>query len=130
MGGCSYTLLKTTDGGWTWRDEPTTAHGKASPLLNTGCCGGFAELTAFPSISHGWIDVSAWAGPEDGGVVVTSDSGKIWRRYLNHYRQPSLAVLSSNEAWVAAVNDAPVPPSALLHTTNDGGRWTNVSPAF
>lgn len=125
-GSCTYELLKTTDGGWSWHVEPTMAHGKLSNRFNTGCCGGFASLTAFPNTSHGWVDVSAEAGPEDGGVVVTSDGGRTWRRFFNQYRQPSLAVLSSNEAWVASGTI----PSALLHTTNDEVRWEKINPTF
>jgi len=136
MGGCLVKQFRTTDGGRTWKVEPTEPSATGCPgssgcktWMGLGCCGGFAALTAFPSVSHGWVDISAGAGPEDGGIAVTSDGGRRWFRYLNHYRLPSLAVTGPSEAWAASGSEAGS-PTALLHTTDDGGMWTTVDPRF
>lgn len=128
-GGCLDELMKTVDGGQTWQVQQTLKQDEGKRPW-TGRWGGFPDLVAFPSTSHGWIDISAGAGPEDGGVAVTSDGGNHWRRYLHGYRDPSLAVIAPSEAWVASANVSGVLPSALLHTNNDGGHWATVDPQF
>ena len=129
MGGCANALLKTTNAGRTW----TTEHGLKQDegrQFWPGAWGGFPEQPYFPNKSRGWIVFNAGAGSGTGGVSVTEDGGRTWHRYLLNIRDPSVAVLSGTEAWLAAINMGPYMSSRLMHTQDGALHWKTVNPRF
>jgi len=82
MGGCGgYTLYSTTDGGETWatlqRPEGQEWWG---PTPRSAPAGGFLGAPQFTSPTSGWIRIDTGAGGGTGGVLVTTDGGRSWRR--------------------------------------------------
>jgi photosystem II stability/assembly factor-like uncharacterized protein len=81
MGGCvGYTLYGTTDGGtnWTTLQRPEIPWWGPTPPLASAA--GFLGAPQFTSSASGWIRIDTSAGGGAGGVLVTSDGGRTWRR--------------------------------------------------
>jgi photosystem II stability/assembly factor-like uncharacterized protein len=81
MGGCvGYTLYGTTDGGasWTTLQRPEIPWWGPTPPLASAA--GFLGAPQFTSSTSGWIRIDTSAGPGAGGVLITADGGRTWRR--------------------------------------------------
>ena len=81
MGGCvGYTLYATTDGGATWTtlQRPEIPWWGPTPPLASAA--GFLGAPQFTSATAGWIRIDTGAGAGAGGVLVTADGGRTWRR--------------------------------------------------
>lgn len=103
MGGCGgYTLYATTDGGATWtslqRPEREDWWG---PIPRDAPAGGFLGAPQFTSPASGWIGIHTGAGGGTGGVLVTADGGRTWRRSPGDAGTWSVAALAPVDAKIA-----------------------------
>ncbi len=119
---CTWHLLRTKDGGQTWRD---------SSLSFTGS----ALAVARPSLADGWI---TYAGPAGVWLLVTHDGGQTWQ-------SPSSPVgidadagfgtalrvffLNPPEGWLLALGEpsAGFQPREIFHTADGGQTWTKLA---
>jgi photosystem II stability/assembly factor-like uncharacterized protein len=102
MGGCvGYTLYATTNGGasWTTLQRPETPWGGPTPQLASGP--GFLGAPQFTSSTSGWIRIDTGAGAGAGGVLVTTDGGRTWRRSNGDSGIWSVGALAPVDAKVA-----------------------------
>ena len=116
-------LYHTTDGGTHWRLV------RAPSLWNQT---GFPEDVIFVTPEVGWVPFSPGAKAIAGGVAVTSDGGRTWKRYLASYETAGVAVTGAREGWLIGYNRRCLLSSCgddLLHTTNSGRTWRKVVPA-
>lgn len=131
MGGCDdYVLYQTVDGGQHW-----TAELPPSPNWSTvsGAWGGFPGPPLFVTTRYGWIPFGTGAGPGDGGIAITMDGGRTWRRVLRSYSltDSSIALINPHEGWISGSSRMCMTPSCradLLHTINGGKTWRDLHP--
>jgi photosystem II stability/assembly factor-like uncharacterized protein len=111
LGGDSGTVLRTVNGGATWKRFHT----------------GLGELRAiqFTSSSTGW----AGGG---GEIVHTSDGGAHWTSQLstgNGAEMSGLSFADSRHGWVTTFGGHPAPSPAVYDTTDGGAHWTQQTAA-
>ena len=102
MGGCvGYTLYATTDGGATWTtlQRPEIPWWGPTPPLASAA--GFLGAPRFTSPTSGWIRIDTGAGAGAGGVLVTADGGRTWRRSNGDSGIWSVAAIAPVDAKVA-----------------------------
>ncbi len=102
MGGCvGYTLYGTTDGGvsWTTLQRPEIPWWGPTPPLASAA--GFLGAPQFTSSTSGWIRIDTGAGPGAGGVLITADGGRTWRRSNGDSGTWSVGALAAIDGKVA-----------------------------
>lgn len=99
------TLLATSDGGVSWRAQPS---GTGLNLVRT----------AFASARVGWVAGS------NGELLKTSDGGATWSRVSFGQSQPvaTLGAADADTAWLTT-------SSAAYATTDGGTHWKRIVPA-
>ncbi len=97
-------VLRTTDAGTTWAEQPT-----ASGLVG--------ERVFFTDQDHGWLVNDAW-----GGFWSTTDGGASWTKtdHPGYFRD--IDFVDANNGWIAFSVDDGV--DRLFHTTDGGSTWT------
>ncbi len=129
MGGCNdYTLYRTVDGGRHWITELVPAR---NWWAVSGATGGFPEPPLFVTPDYGWISFGTGAGPGDGGIAITTNGGRTWRRVLPSYSlgPSAVALINPYDGWISSSSRLCQTPScnaALTHTTNGGKTWSQV----
>ena len=111
LGGDSGTILRTVNGGATWKQ------------FHTGLGG--LNAIHFTSLNNGWA-----AGGDE--IVHTSDGGAHWTIQLTTSDIPDLSGLSfadSQNGWAITSAGGPEPIPALFHTTDGGAHWTQQTAA-
>jgi len=101
------TVLKTRDGGASWRSQPT---------------GGIDALT-----SGSFVDSqTGWVATRQGAVLRTTDGGDTWARQASdtNRRFDSIFFLDSQNGWALSWNGW---DRILLKTTNGGESWASVA---
>jgi photosystem II stability/assembly factor-like uncharacterized protein len=132
MGGCvGYTLYGTTDGGasWTTLQRPEIPWWGPTPPLASAA--GFLGAPQFTSSTSGWIRIDTGAGPGAGGVLVTADGGRTWRRSNGDSGTWSVGALAPVDGKVAVATVHAYEGSAsttFLARTIDGAlTWQRLS---
>jgi photosystem II stability/assembly factor-like uncharacterized protein len=116
MGGCiGYSLYATTDGGATWMTLQRPAIPWWGPTPPLASAAGFLGAPQFTSSTSGWIRIDTGAGAGAGGVLVTADGGRTWRRSNGDTGTWSVDVLAPVDAKVAL---------AMVHAYEGSGSAT------
>jgi len=133
MGGCGgYTLYATTDGGATWttlqRPEGEQWWGP-TPRLASGS--GFLGPPRFVSPTSGWIPIDTGAGAGAGGVLVTTDGGRTWRRSDGDNGTWSVRAIAPADSTVAVaivqIDEGTSSATHLVRTTDGALSWQRLS---
>ena len=131
MGGCvGYTLYGTTDGGTTWTtlQRPEVPWWGPTPPLASAA--GFLGAPQFTSPTSGWIRIDTGAGAGAGGVLVTADGGRSWRRSNGDSGIWSVGALAPIDAKVAvaAVHayEGPASTTFLARTVDGALTWQRL----
>ncbi len=115
-------ILRTDNGGATWNATETFGN----PL----------KKVFFVNSQEGWIIGTPGAGPWSNVVMHTTDGGLSWETQYYHYgndSEPSFKDLwftDQQMGWVVGGTDNVYPPpdtTILLHTTDGGLNWINLS---
>jgi photosystem II stability/assembly factor-like uncharacterized protein len=123
--GDRYVLLRTDDGGATWRETLSVPFPGGGPVLH--------DLQAVDGM-NAWVVVgdatcAAFCGTE---IRATSDGGKTWRTLYQGQVGP-IRFVTPRRGWIAAYGAKGVAYGAdggnLLVTSDGGATWTNVLPA-
>jgi photosystem II stability/assembly factor-like uncharacterized protein len=102
MGGCvGYTLYGTTDGGATWTTLQRPEIPWWGPTPRLASAAGFLGAPQFTSATAGWIRIDTGAGAGAGGVLLTNDGGRTWRRSNGDSGIWSVGALAPVDARVA-----------------------------
>ena len=111
LGGAYGTVLRTVNGGATWK------------RLHTGL--GELEAIQFASSNDGWA-----AG--GGEIVHTTDGGAHWTSQLstgNGAEITGLSFADSRHGWATTFGFLPALSPAVYHTTDGGAHWTQQTAA-
>jgi photosystem II stability/assembly factor-like uncharacterized protein len=125
-------IYRSTDGGETWEHVLFVDE-------NTGC----SEIAIDPNnpqilFAGMWpLVIRAWgreSGGPGGGVYMSRDGGKTWKRLTGHGLQDppigkaGLAVTHSNSKRVYALIETGIPNRGVLWRSDDGGEnWKEIS---
>ena len=113
-------ILRTTDGGQSWTDNPIEFPGMIIPSINS---------IHFINPDLGWA-VALDAG-NDGLVLKTTDGGSSWQPKRIPYKQVPTTVffVDAERGWMGGTTPPPGDeegmggPSAILATTDGGNTW-------
>jgi photosystem II stability/assembly factor-like uncharacterized protein len=99
-------IIKTTDGGNTWMDKPTSSSGE------------FQDIT-FTDQNNGWIAGTEWISGWQSIVLRTTDGGDNWNYTLLPGAQTlySVSFSDSLNGWMCGSY------GTLWHTQNGGNTW-------
>jgi photosystem II stability/assembly factor-like uncharacterized protein len=132
MGGCvGYTLYSTTDGGasWTTLQRPEIPWWGPTPPLASAA--GFLGAPQFTSSTSGWIRIDTGAGPGAGGVLITADGGRTWRRSNGDSGTWSVGALTPVDGKVAVATvhayEGPATTTFLARTIDGALTWQRLS---
>ncbi len=131
MGGCDdYALYRTVDGGKHWTTELAPSQ---KWWVAGGYAGGFPGPPVLVTPRYGWIPFGTGAGPGAGGIAITTDGGRTWRRVLAPYplAASSVSPINTHDGWIAGLSRLCPSPSCnadLLHTTDGGRTWAKLHP--
>lgn len=135
MGGCiGYTLYATTNGGATWTtlQRPEIPWWGPTPPLASAA--GFLGAPQFTSSTSGWIRIDTGAGAGAGGVLVTADGGRTWRRSNGDAGIWSVGVIAPVDAKVAVAMvhayEGSTSTTFLARTTDGALTWQRLSLAI
>ncbi len=114
------TILRTQDGGSTWRDvAPPGAHAL-----------GFGTGTAFLDSNRGWVLISDASDPINKGILYhTTDGGIHWNSNTVPFQSRDLYFLNDSDGWsmVNMGHDDAGNMAVMFYQTYDGGvSWTQV----
>ena len=132
MGGCvGYTLYATTDGGSTWTTLQRPENPWWGPTPPLASAAGFLGPPQFTSSTSGWIRIDTGAGPGAGGVLITADGGRTWRRSNGDSGTWSVGALApvDGKVAVAAVHayEGPATTTFLARTIDGALTWQRLS---
>ena len=150
----SIIVLKTTDGGAHWFEQPNNAAGRkffditCRDNLKVWTCGILGEITHTNNGGQTWIhqvqglakyatrvefidDTLGWAVCGDGVVGRTTDGGSYWEQIFTPYAQAEfygVSFVDAYEGWVVAgwPDSLDIAQGKIVHTTDGGFNWDSL----
>jgi photosystem II stability/assembly factor-like uncharacterized protein len=118
-------VLRTNDGGATWRD--VSPEGASSPQGETGF--GYGVSTAFLSAGQAWVLLPDAADPLGSGILYCSnDGGGTWTPIQVPFGSADLAFLDDENGWaMVGLGVGAGNMGVAIYRTSDGGAdWEQV----
>jgi len=150
----SIIVLKTTDGGAHWFEQPNNAAARkffditCRDNLNAWTCGILGEITHTSNGGQTWIhqvqglakyatriefidDTLGWAVCGDGVVGRTTDGGSYWEQIFTPYAQAEfygVSFVDAYEGWAVAgwPDSLDIAQGKIVHTTDGGFNWDSL----
>jgi photosystem II stability/assembly factor-like uncharacterized protein len=124
-------IVRTTDGGITWKDVTPKFVADAMNVANPT-----RPSTDFLSADRAWIAISQLAskdGTYPSSVFRTVDAGKTWQRAMlsrSSFGVSQITFIDAQNGWVIASDGGAAAGSQALdifHTVNGGQNWVRVT---